>query len=101
MNLPESKPIKLPGNSILPPKTPGQLLSSDGADYIVICWEHEHSGWKIILEILTDYINRKRMDYAAGGSYQDVSFGQRGGSQTKTLRIEDIGMELDAEGEDD
>ena len=95
------KPIKLPGGSILPPKTPGRLLSSDGADYIVICWEHEHSGWKIILEILTDYINRRRMDYAAGGSYRDVSFGQRGGSQTKTLRIEDIGMELDAEGEDD
>ena len=95
------KPIKLPGGSILPPKTPGRLLSSDGADYIVICWEHEHSGWKIILEILTDYINRRRMDYAAGGLYRDVSFGQRGGSQTKTLRIEDIGMELDAEGEDD
>jgi len=94
------KPIKLPGGSILPAKTPGRLLSSDGADHIVICWQHEHSGWKIILEILTDYINRRRMDYAAGGSYRDVSFGQRGGSQTKTLRIEDIGMELGMEGED-
>jgi nuclear pore complex protein Nup188 len=40
------------------------------------------------------------MDGAAGGSYRDVSFGHRGGSQTKTLRIEDIGMELDVEGED-
>jgi nuclear pore complex protein Nup188 len=91
------KPIKLPGGSILPPKTSGRLLSSDGADHFVICWQHEHSGWKIILEILTEYINSRRMDY---GSYRDVSFGQRGDSQTKTLRIEDIGMELDAEGED-
>ena len=91
------RPIKLPGGSTLPAKTPGHLLSSDGADHFIVCWQHEHSGWKIILEILTDYINRRRMDYAAGGSYRDVSFGQRGGSQTKTLRIEDIGMELDAE----
>jgi nuclear pore complex protein Nup188 len=97
------KPIKLPGGLILPPKTRGRLLSSDGADYIVIFWEHKHSGWKIILDILTDYINRRRMDYSGGGSYRNISFGQRGGSQTKTLRIENIGMdsELDAGGGDD
>ncbi|KAF8165907.1 nucleoporin subcomplex protein binding to Pom34-domain-containing protein [Crassisporium funariophilum] len=94
------RPIKLPGGSVLPARTPGRLLSGDGGDQVVVSWQHEHSGWKVILELLTDYVNQRRMDFGAGNSYRDVSFGQRGASQLKALRIEDIGMELDAEGDE-
>ena len=91
------KPIRLPGGSTLPAKSLGRLLSSDGGEHVVICWQHEHSGWKLILELLTDYANRRRMDFSSGG---DVSFARRGDIQQKTLRVQDIGMEMDLEGDE-
>ncbi|KAF8651147.1 hypothetical protein AX16_004849 [Volvariella volvacea WC 439] len=90
------RPIRLPGGSILPARSQGRLLSGDGGDYIIVCWQHEHSGWKLLLEILTDYVNRKR----SGGVYQDVSFGRREASQIKTLRLEEIGIEIGPDEED-
>ncbi|KAF8626720.1 hypothetical protein AX17_006486 [Amanita inopinata Kibby_2008] len=87
------RPIKLPGGSILPAKTTGRLLSGDGGDYIVVCWQHQHSGWKVILEILTDYVNRRRMLSGSSG-FQDLSFAKKGTSQHVTLRLEDIGVEM-------
>ena len=95
------RPIRLPGGSVLPAKSTGKVLSGDGADHIVVCWQHEHSGWKVILEVLTDYVNRKRMDYGSGGTHRDVSFGRRGSAQTMTLQIGDIGMERDSHGDED
>ncbi|KIJ94752.1 hypothetical protein K443DRAFT_11878, partial [Laccaria amethystina LaAM-08-1] len=95
------RPIRLPGGSVLPAKSTGRVLSGDGADHIVVCWQHEHSGWKLILEVLTDYVNRKRLDYGSGGTYRDVSFGRRGSAQTITLQIGDIGMERDSHGDED
>jgi len=94
------RPICLPGGSILPTKTSGTLLSSDGGDQLVVCWHHQHSGWKIILEILTDYLNRRRIDFGSEGNCRGVSFAPRGGTQLKSLRIEDIGMEYDSENDE-
>ncbi|KAJ7919323.1 nucleoporin subcomplex protein binding to Pom34-domain-containing protein [Mycena leptocephala] len=92
--------IRLPGGSTLPAGSPGRLLSSDGAEFLVICWQHTHSGWKIVLEILTDYVNRRRMQSGVGGAYQDVSFAPRGAAaqQPLTLRVEDVGLETDGGG---
>ena len=95
------RPIRLPGGSILPAKSTGKVVSGDGADHIVLFWQHEHFSRKVILEVLTDYVNRKRVDYGSGGAYQDVSFGRRGGAQTMTLPIGDIGMERDSRGDKD
>ncbi|KAJ7757553.1 nucleoporin subcomplex protein binding to Pom34-domain-containing protein [Mycena metata] len=94
--------IRLPGGSTLPAGSPGRLLSGDGADFLVVCWQHTHSGWKIVLEVLTDYVNRRRMQ-SGGGGYQDVSFAPRGGAgqQTVTLRLEDAGVEMDGGGVDE
>jgi nuclear pore complex protein Nup188 len=89
------RPIKLPGGTTLPVKTTGRLLSDDGGEFIVLCWKHEHSGWKLILEVLTDYVNRRRMHAGTSGAHQDVSFGRRSGTQPVTLRIEDVGVEMD------
>ncbi|KAJ7045057.1 nucleoporin subcomplex protein binding to Pom34-domain-containing protein [Mycena alexandri] len=94
--------IRLPGGSTLPVGSPGRLLSGDGAEFLVVCWQHTHSGWKIVLEVLTDYVNRRRMQ-SGGGGYQDVSFAPRGGAgqQTVTLRVEDAGVEMDGGGVDE
>ncbi|KAG6871920.1 hypothetical protein C0995_014834 [Termitomyces sp. Mi166 len=91
-----TRPITLPGGSTLPALSVGRSLS-DGGDYAVILWQHEHSGWKVILEFLTDYVNRQRLLSSATGSgaYQDVSFARRGATQTKVIRLEDVGMETD------
>ncbi|KAI0650892.1 nucleoporin subcomplex protein binding to Pom34-domain-containing protein [Trametes meyenii] len=97
MNL---RPVRLPGGSILPPKSIGQLLSSDGGDLIVVAWQHKHSGWKLLLEVLTDYVNRRRMQSSAGGSYSDVSFGHRSLNQPLALKLEDIGVEMDRSGDE-
>ncbi|KDQ64046.1 hypothetical protein JAAARDRAFT_52048 [Jaapia argillacea MUCL 33604] len=99
-NYSNQRPLRLPGGSTLPPKTLGRLLSGEGADLVVICWQHEHSGWKVLLEILTDYVYRKRMYSSSGGGYKDVSFGPRGMAQVVTVRLEDIGMELGQAGDD-
>ncbi|KAI0774700.1 hypothetical protein BD413DRAFT_611715 [Trametes elegans] len=94
------RPIRLPGGSVLPAKSVGQLLSSDGGDLIVVAWQHKHSGWKLLLEFLTDYVNRRRMQSGNGGSYRDVSFGNRGASQPFALKLEDIGVEMDRSGDE-
>ncbi|KAJ7157192.1 nucleoporin subcomplex protein binding to Pom34-domain-containing protein [Mycena filopes] len=93
--------IRLPGGSTLPAGSAGRLLS-DGAEFLVVCWQHTHSGWKTVLEVLTDYVNRRRMQ-SGGGGYQDVSFAPRGtaGQQAVTLRVEDVGVEMDGGGVDE
>ncbi|TBU45205.1 nucleoporin subcomplex protein binding to Pom34-domain-containing protein [Dichomitus squalens] len=98
MNL---RPIRLPGGSNLPAKSVGKLLSNDGGDLIVVAWQHRHSGWKLVLEFLTDYVNRRRTHSSSGGSYQDVSFGARNPNQPLALKLEDIGVEMDHNGDED
>lgn len=97
MNL---RPIRLPGGSILPAKSVGQLMSADGGELIVVAWQHKHSGWKLLLEFLTDYVNRIRMHSGAGGRYNDVSFGGRSTNQPLALKLEDIGVEMDRAGDE-
>jgi len=55
------RPILLPGGSILPTGSKGRLLNGDGNDYLVICWKHEHSGWKFLLEVLTQYLSLRNL----------------------------------------
>ncbi|RPD67457.1 hypothetical protein L226DRAFT_608624 [Lentinus tigrinus ALCF2SS1-7] len=96
MNL---RPIRLPGGTTLPAKSVGQLLSTDGGELIVVAWQHRHSGWKLLLELLTDYVNRRRM-HASGGAYRDVSFGNRNAHHPLTLKLEDVGVEMDSTGDE-
>ena len=93
-------PIRLPGGSLLPARSTGRLLSTDGGDHLALCWKHEHSGWKLILEILTDYVNRRRLSFGSRQGYREVSFASRGSAQPKTLHLTDIGTEYD-EGTDE
>ncbi|KAL6307051.1 hypothetical protein BKA93DRAFT_823522 [Sparassis latifolia] len=96
------RPLKLPGGSVLPLKTIGRLLSGDGGEFIVVAWQHEHCGWKTLLEILTDYVNRRRAQSGAGAGYQDLSFAPRSSAhQPLVLRLEDIGVEMDRVGDED
>ncbi|KAF9004332.1 hypothetical protein BDQ17DRAFT_1354946 [Cyathus striatus] len=73
-----------PGGSTLPARSVGRLLSGDGEECVIVCWQHEHSGWKFILELLTDYVNRKQLNFGASGGYDDIH----------------IGVEMDNEGDD-
>ncbi|THG96997.1 hypothetical protein EW026_g4934 [Hermanssonia centrifuga] len=92
------RPIKLPGGSTLRTRSLGRLLNGDAGDVVVLSWQHEHSGWKVLLEILTDYVNRRRM--AGGNDYQDISFARRKEVQAHVLRLEDTGVEMDRTGDD-
>ncbi|KAL4081354.1 nucleoporin subcomplex protein binding to Pom34-domain-containing protein [Scleroderma yunnanense] len=93
--------IRLPGGSIIPPRSTGRLLSSDGGDFVAVCWEHEYSGWKVVIDVLAEYVTRLRMHSGTADLYQDVTFGRMGpGSVPLTLRLEDVGMEID-EGSDE
>ncbi|PCH40742.1 hypothetical protein WOLCODRAFT_99195 [Wolfiporia cocos MD-104 SS10] len=94
------RPVKLPGGSTLPAKSVGRLLSGDGSDLVVVAWQHEHSGWKLMLEFLTDYVNRRRRYSGNGSSYRDASFAPRGGQQVLSLQLADIGVE-NHEGDDE
>ncbi|TFK28983.1 hypothetical protein FA15DRAFT_753049 [Coprinopsis marcescibilis] len=107
------RPLRLPGGSILPAKSHGTVVSDSG-DAIVVAWRHQHSGWKLILDILGWYVRRRHMEFksssnsGAGGNgaltAADVSgstdiFTRRGTHQAQnlpavTISIEDVGMEL-------
>ena len=92
------RPMKLPGGTTLPPRSIGRLLNGDGGDFIVVSWQHEHSGWKVLLEILTDYVNRRRT--ASGPSQHDVSVGRKTVVTIPALRLEDVGADMDPMGDD-
>lgn len=97
------RPIRLPGGETLPARSTGRLLSGDGGEFVVICWELAHPGWSMLLEVLTDYVNRKRLSSGTStSSYQDVSFARgRGSNQPMTLRLEDIGVEMAVGGDEE
>ncbi|KAF8467434.1 nucleoporin subcomplex protein binding to Pom34-domain-containing protein [Gautieria morchelliformis] len=84
------RPIRLPGGSLLPRNSSSRLLSTvtEPTDPVVVEWEHEHSGWNVVLEVLRDYL--KRSEVLQGSMRRRVS--QRGTEVTLTL--EDTGMEL-------
>ena len=87
--------IRLPGGSIIPPRSTGQLLSGDGGEFVAVCWQHEYSGWKVVLDVLTEYVTRRSMHAGTTDLYQDVTFGRTGpGSSPLTLRLEDVGVEI-------
>ncbi|KIJ69754.1 hypothetical protein HYDPIDRAFT_120759 [Hydnomerulius pinastri MD-312] len=93
--------IRLPGGSIIPSRSTGRLLSGDGGDYLAVCWQHEYNGWKVVLDVLTEYVTRRRMYTGTTDLYQDVTFGRTGpGSVPLTLRLEDVGMEIDDGGDE-
>ena len=94
------RPLKLPGGSILPPRSTGRLLSQDGEDFVIVSWQCEHSGWKLLVEVLYDYVRRKRLIPGLSTPATTVHIGNRTSSHTPVvLRLEDIGLELDPDGD--
>jgi len=83
-------PIKLPGGSVLPARSVGRVISGDTAEFVVVIWDHSHSGWKLILELLTDYTNRRCNYYGIGGS---LSTHKHRSPQVTTMRLQEIGLE--------
>ncbi|KAF9075043.1 nucleoporin subcomplex protein binding to Pom34-domain-containing protein [Rhodocollybia butyracea] len=77
------RPISLPGGSILPAGSKGRLLNGDGSDFLIVVWQHEHSGWKLLLEVLTEYAFTLRSGSNRG--FKSSAFGK------------DIGFEMDGE----
>ncbi|KAI9569308.1 nucleoporin subcomplex protein binding to Pom34-domain-containing protein [Boletus coccyginus] len=87
--------IRLPGGSIIPPRSTGRLLSDDSGEFVAVCWQYEYSGSKVVLDVLTEYVTRRSMHGGTADLYQDVTFGRTGpGSSPLTLRLEDVGMEI-------
>ncbi|KAE9409247.1 hypothetical protein BT96DRAFT_848617 [Gymnopus androsaceus JB14] len=89
------RPISLPGGSILPAGSKGRLLNGDSSDLLVVVWQHEHSGWKLLLEVLTEYAFKLRSGSTRG--FKPSSFGQLGRELGITLALSDIGYEMDGD----
>ncbi|KAK0505757.1 hypothetical protein EDD18DRAFT_1455195 [Armillaria luteobubalina] len=87
-----SRPIMLPGGSVLPPGSIGRVLSGDGGELLAVCWSHQHSGWKLMLDILADYVKRRN-------AYLDARKAPRPLPSDRhspfSLPIEDSGIEMD------
>ena len=47
-------PFQLPGGSILPARSGGQLVSGGSGKPLVVRWKHRYSGWCLLLEILDE-----------------------------------------------
>ena len=87
------RPIRLPGGSLLSRHSSSRLLSTvtEPNDPVVVEWEHEHSGWNVVLEVLRDYLKRSEMPHGSM-RWRTSSSRQRGTEITMTL--EDAGMEM-------
>jgi len=94
------RPLKLPGGTILPARSTGRLLSQDGEDFVIVSWQCENSGWKLLVEILYGYVRRRRLIPGLSAPAASAPVGHRMGSQPPVvLRLEDIGLELDPDGD--
>lgn len=96
------KPFLLPGGSILPAKSHGKLISGGSGRPLIVRWEHEHSGWNLLLEILAGYIANRRG--LSGASTTARIRGVEQASSTAVTKkhlkpvqftLESIGMEQD------
>ncbi|KAH8118849.1 nucleoporin subcomplex protein binding to Pom34-domain-containing protein [Phellopilus nigrolimitatus] len=93
------RPIIVPGGSSIPAKSVGRLLCSDStSDPVIVAWQHEHSGWKVLVDVLIDYINRRQGSSRAASRRVDAFHGRRADAPV-TLQLGDIG--IDREGEDE
>ncbi|KAL5529911.1 hypothetical protein ACEPAF_6168 [Sanghuangporus sanghuang] len=89
------RPVVLPGGSVLPLKSVGRLLCADStSDPVVVAWEHEHCGWKVLIDIFIDYINRRKGIARAGHRFTESIHGRRADVPV-VLQVDDIGIERD------
>ena len=94
------RPLTLPGGSTLPARSTGRLLSQDGEDFVIVSWQFEHSGWKLLLEVLIEYVRRKRLITGLSTPAAIAPIMNRTTSLPPVvLRLEDIGIELDPSGD--
>ena len=75
----------------------GRLLSSPRGDGgpLVIAWDHTHSGWRVVLEVMRDYVHRRRGN-AAGMRRHETPISKKPTDDTQpvTLNLEQIGVEV-------
>jgi len=90
--------MRLPGGSTLPARSIGRVISTDNSDYLIICWQHQHSGWKLIQELLTGYVNGKHLQNA--GSHKTISLAPRENAQILSLSLSDIGVDIEGDNEE-
>ncbi|KAI0306857.1 hypothetical protein B0F90DRAFT_1807609 [Multifurca ochricompacta] len=94
------RPLKLPGGSILPTRSTGRLLSQDSEDFVIVSWQCEHSGWKLLIEALVDYVRRKRLIPGLPTPAASAPAVSRTTSQLPViLRLEGIGIDVDPHGD--
>lgn len=97
------RPMRLPGGSIMPPKTVGSLISdSEAGSPLVVAWQFQHSGWRLALGLLKEYVKRRQA--ATGGTSMRFGIAEAHtsldspGSKIIRLSLDDLGIE---EGLDD
>jgi len=71
--------MMLPGGLTLPARSIGRVISTDNSDYLIICWQYQQSGWKLIQELLTGYVNRRHLQNA--GFHKKISLAPRENAQ--------------------
>lgn len=86
-----TRPVQLPGGSVLPTRSRGRLLSSDGEEFVIVAWQHEYSGWRLLLDILTDYNRRRRLLSSRASAHPSVSLKQPRGETPVSLELSDAG----------
>ena len=87
-----TRPIRIPGGSVLPVRTVGRLLTADSStESVIVAWQFQHSGWKVLLDVLIQFLRSRRGLYF-GRNHADVDASRRG-DQPVTISLEDIGFE--------
>ncbi|KAG7099843.1 hypothetical protein E1B28_001650 [Marasmius oreades] len=85
-------PTVLPGGSTLPARSKGRLISGESGDSLVVSWAHDHSGWKILFEILTCYVSQHRSGNIRGSNRSSYPR-PRDGTEIR-FSMKDIGLEM-------
>ncbi|KAK0465499.1 uncharacterized protein EV420DRAFT_1760167 [Desarmillaria tabescens] len=74
------------------PGSIGRVLSGDGGELLAVCWSHQHSGWKLMLDILADYVKRRNAYLGARKAPRPLPSDRH---SPFPLTIEDSGLEMD------
>lgn len=91
------RPIVLPGGSTLPQRSVGRLMCPDSStEPVIVAWQHEHSGFQLLIDVFYDYIKRRHSSGHSLGKPTDTPAKR---SDAIQLQLDDIGMDWDEEEE--
>lgn len=95
-------PLALPGGTVMKARSRGRLISGGSGKPLVVQWEHPHSGWSLLLEVLDECAGRLSNPAAYNNSsalpnfpgQTNTPYPKRGGNRPVYMTLSQIGIDF-------